>query len=107
MAVRSSDGKRLWQTLVPTSGGQRRDRYATAFLVKHGNRFVLLSETGDLILANLSPEGYEEISRAHLLDPTNQTFGRPVVWSHPALANRSIYARNDRELICASLADPR
>ncbi len=107
MAVRSSDGKRLWQTLVPTSGGQRRDRYATAFLVKHGNRFVLLSETGDLILANLSPEGYEEISRAHLLDPTNQTFGRPVVWSHPAFASRCVYARNDKELVCVSLEKAR
>ena len=103
-AVRSSDGKRLWETLVPTSGGQRRDRYGTAFLVKHGNRFILLSETGDLILAKLSPEKYEEISRFHLLDATNQTFGRPVVWSHPALANRCVYARNDKEVVCVNLA---
>src|SRR5439155_948460 len=27
-----------------------------------------------------------------------------VNWSHPAYANRHIYARNDDEIICASLA---
>jgi hypothetical protein len=27
-----------------------------------------------------------------------------VLWSHPAYANRSIYARNDKEIICALLA---
>ena len=28
------------------------------------------------------PIGYDEISRAHILEPTNQMAGRPVVWSH-------------------------
>ena len=27
-----------------------------------------------------------------------------VAWSHPAYANKHIYARNDEEIICASLA---
>jgi hypothetical protein len=40
----------------------------------------------------------------HLLEPTNKAAGRSVVWSHPAFANRSIYARNDKEIICYSLA---
>ena len=62
------------------------------------------NEKGDLIIANLNPRGYEEISRAHLLEPTNTAAGRDVVWSHPAFANRHIYARNDKEIICADLA---
>ena len=104
MAVRLSDGKRLWQTLEPTSGGDRRDRYGTAFLVKHENQFFLFSETGDLSIARLSPERYEELGRFHVLEPTNQTFGRPVVWSQPAFANRCMFARNDTELVCVDLA---
>jgi len=32
--------------------------------------------------------------------------GRQVVWSHPAFANQCIYARNDNELVCVSLAGP-
>ena len=27
-----------------------------------------------------------------------------MVWSHPAFANKRIYARNDKEIICLSLA---
>ena len=104
MCVRLDDGQRLWQTLKPTTGGKRRDRYGTAFLVKHEDRFFLFNEKGDLILARLSPQGYEEISRFHVLEPTNRTFGRSVVWSHPAFADQCVFARNDEELVCVSLA---
>jgi len=30
--------------------------------------------------------------------------GRDVTWCVPAFANRCVYVRNDKELICASLA---
>ena len=69
-----------------------------------GGRFFLPNEQGDLILARLTPTGYQELSRTKLLEPTNRDPGRRVVWSHPAFANRCIYARNDREILCASLA---
>lgn len=103
-AVRLEDGERLWETFAPTTNGNRRAGHGTAFLVKNADRYFLFSETGDLIIARLTAEKYEEVSRAHLLDPTNEAFGRAVLWTHPAFANRSIYARNDQELICVSLA---
>jgi outer membrane protein assembly factor BamB len=106
MGVRLRDGERLWQTMEPTTGGERRARYGTAFLVRQADRSFLFSETGDLILARLSPEGYEELDRCHILEPTSQTFGRPVVWSHPAFAERSMFARNDEEIVCVDLAVP-
>lgn len=99
------DGERLWETLQPTSGGERRASHGTAFIVKQADRFFLFSETGDLILANLSPEGYKELGRFRVLEPTNESFGRPVVWSHPAFANKCVYARNDKEIVCVSLAE--
>ena len=52
----------------------------------------------------MTPAGYTEISRCHLLEPTNTAAGRDVVWSHPAFANRHIYARNDKDILCADLA---
>lgn len=104
IGVRLEDGQRLWQTFEATTGGTRRQPYGTAFLVKHEGRFFLFSETGDLILARLSPQGYEEISRFHVLKPTSHSFGRPVVWSHPAFAQRCLFARNDEELVCVDLA---
>ena len=39
-----------------------------------------------------------------LIAPTNRVRNRVVVWSHPAFAYRHIFARNDREILCASLA---
>lgn len=95
-------GERLWETFAPTSG--KSERWGSCFVVQNGDRFLLFSEKGDLILARLSPAGYEEISRTHLLDPVNTDPGRPVVWSHPAFANRSVYVRNDRELVCVDLS---
>jgi hypothetical protein len=97
-------GKRLWETLAATTGA-REQEYATAFLVKHQDRYFLFNEKGDLILARLEPEGYTELGRFHLLEPTNEAFGREVVWSHPAFAHRSVYARNDKQLVCVSLAE--
>ena len=95
-------GDRLWSTFEATSKVSA--RWGTAFLVKHENRFFLFNEQGDLIIARLTPEKYEEISRAHLLDPTGPSQRREVVWSHPAFANRNVYARNDREIVSVSLA---
>ncbi|MEZ6067663.1 MAG: PQQ-binding-like beta-propeller repeat protein [Planctomycetaceae bacterium] len=105
VAARLSNGERLWESKDPTIGkDERRGSHGTAYLVKHGEWHFIFSETGDLILAKLSAEKYEELGRFHLLDPTNECFGRPVVWSHPAFADRHVFARNDRELVCVSIA---
>ena len=34
--------------------------------------------------AKISPSGFEEVSRARILEPTSVARGRDVVWSHPA-----------------------
>ena len=100
-------GDRVFITDYVTEGeitGDRRANSGTAFMVKNGARYFLFSESGDLIIARLTPEGYDEISRAHVLEPTGHAFGRAVVWSHPAFASQCMFARNDKELICVSLA---
>lgn len=106
-AVDLPTGKRLWETLQPTTGTRRPASHGTAFLVRNDGRYFLFSETGDLVLANLTREGYEELGRFHMLEPTGEAFGRSVVWSHPAFANRCVFARNDKELVCVSLAAER
>jgi outer membrane protein assembly factor BamB len=103
--LKADTGERIWETFQATTSGQP-VRWANAFLVKQGSRFFLFNEKGDLIIARLTPKGHEELSRAHLLEPTGSAAGRSVLWSHPAFANRSCYARNDKEIICVSLAMP-
>jgi hypothetical protein len=108
LGVRLDTGERVWKTFRPVAGvdESRGVNSGTAFLVKNGDRFFLASETGHLIIARLSPRGYEEISRWKMLEPTGVAIGRPerVLWSHPAFANKCVYARNDEKLICVSLA---
>jgi outer membrane protein assembly factor BamB len=102
--LKTATGERVWETFAATTG-DKEVRWANAFLIKNGDRYFLHNEKGDLIIARLTPKGYEEISRAKLVEPTNTAAGRDVVWSHPAFANRCVYARNDKELVCASLAE--
>jgi outer membrane protein assembly factor BamB len=113
-AVDLASGKRLWETPDATLGGTRRGKHGTAFLVRHEpagapraapSRTWIFSETGDLILADLGRDAYRERGRMHLLAATNECFGREVVWSHPAFAGRCVFARNDEELVCVSLAE--
>jgi outer membrane protein assembly factor BamB len=104
--LKAGTGERVWESFAATTGGQP-VRWANTFLVKHGDRFFLFNEKGDLIIAKLTPQGYEEVSRAHLLEPTGTAAGRAVLWSHPAFANRCLFARNDQEIICVSLAGAR
>jgi hypothetical protein len=84
------------ETLKATTPDGKEMRWANAFLVKNANRFFPLQRKRRLDHRETQSKGYEEISRAHLLEPTNPVSGRDVVWSHPAFANRSLYARNDR-----------
>lgn len=107
-AINMATGERLWQVRRPTLGkeGRTSARHGTVFPVRQGNtdRFWLASETGDLILARLTPDAYEELGRKPLLEPTGDAFGRPVWWSHPAFAERAIFARNDKEILRVNLA---
>jgi hypothetical protein len=105
-AMKIATGERLWESWLPVTGKSRSGQVycGTAFVVKNGDRFFLFNEKGELLIARLSPKGYEEVSRSKLLEPTGFYGSRDVVWSHPAFANRCVYARNDKELVCASLA---
>jgi hypothetical protein len=110
-------GKPVWETMKAVRGkltpakvaaeDQPADseRWANAFIMPHADRFFLFNEQGDLIIARLSPKGYEELDRTHLIDPTNTMVRtRKVVWMHPAFAARCIFVRNDSEVVCYSLA---
>ncbi len=103
--LKASTGERVWETQNATV---EKARNVSAFLVRHLSRTVIFNDRGELIFAHLSPEGYEELSRAKLIEPTSKPGARrelgAVVWAHPAFANRHVVARNDREVVRVSLA---
>lgn len=103
IAMEFPSGKRLW-----SSGGPLAEKplpSGTAFLVKNGNRFFSFTDQGDLVICSLSREGYKEIDRAKaIVAMTTTGFSRPVVWSMPAFADRKMFVRNDKEILCVDLA---
>jgi hypothetical protein len=100
--LRLTTGERVWEdrAAVPPNC------WATIHLVRHGERTWLFNERGELIIARLTPEGFQEISRAKLIEPTTDQLPRRdgVTWSHPAFAYRHVFARNDKALVCADLS---
>jgi outer membrane protein assembly factor BamB len=98
-----AQGDRVWEdlTAVPKA------RWSTIHFVKHGEHTWMFNERGELIIAKLSPQGFEEISRTKILSPTtaqlNQRGG--VCWTHPGFAERCVFARNDEEMVCVSVAE--
>jgi outer membrane protein assembly factor BamB len=98
-------GDRVWESdkAVP------RERWATIHFVKHDDDVWMFNEKGELIISRLSPEGFKEISRAKLIKPTTPQLPSRrggVCWAHPAFADRRVFARNDEEIVCASVAVP-
>jgi outer membrane protein assembly factor BamB len=96
----AKSGDRVWEdlTAVPKA------RWATIHMVRHGEQMWMFNERGELVIGTLSPQGFHEISRAKLIEPTKDQLEKGVCWSHPAFAYKHVFARNDRELVCASLA---
>ncbi len=98
----AATGRRIWEEQTATP----RARWSNIHMVWQGDRVWMFNERGELVIGRLSPAGFQEISRAKLIEPTtaqlNQRGG--VCWSHPAFANRHVYARNDKQLVCASVA---
>ena len=100
VCLEAGTGKQVWQTNTVTD----LKNGSSIHLTPCGEAVFLFTNRGDLIRAQLTPQGYREISRAHLLEPTSPFGDRKCAWTPPAYANRHVFARNDEELVCASLA---
>ncbi len=92
-------GDRVWESLAAV----KKDRWANIHFIQHGENTWMFNEHGELIITRLTPEGYEEISRTKIIEPTREQLPRGVTWSHPAFANRHVFIRNDQELRCVDL----
>jgi hypothetical protein len=78
------EGKELWNVRGLGNG---------AFIVADG-RLILITEEGDLVIAEGAAQGYRELSRAKVLEGA-------VCWTMPVLANGRIYCRNHAgDLVC-------
>ncbi|MCU0703696.1 MAG: PQQ-like beta-propeller repeat protein [Fimbriiglobus sp.] len=101
-AVELPSGKRVWESTDVIGYAKGSD---TAFIIKNGDRFFFFTETGDLVIGKLDKAGFTELDRAKgLIELTQTAFGRKVVWCQPAFADKKMFVRNDKELVCFDLA---
>ncbi len=100
VCLEEATGREVWQTNVVTHLA----RGACVHVTPIGASQYLFTDQGDWIHADLSPAGYRELGRVHLIDPTSPLFQEKFVWAAPAFANRNLYVRNDEELRCFSLS---
>lgn len=99
----AATGERVWEDLraVPKA------RWATIHMVRQADRVWMFNERGELLITQLSPKGLTILDRCKLIEPTRDQLGQRggVCWSHPAFAEKSVFARNDKQLVRASLAN--
>jgi len=99
----AATGAVVWETSQPN---EPKSAASLHLFPNGGDTFFLFNDQGELILGELSPEGYRETGRSKLLEPTSPFSGLRT-WVPPAFADRCVFARNDREIVCVSLAaDP-
>jgi hypothetical protein len=99
----SASGEEKWVSYAPIQG--KKVDCGAVFVIPQGGRYVMFNDQGELILAKLTPEGYQQQDRAKILEPDGLARGRNIVWSHPAFAQQCVFARNDEEMVCVSLAE--
>ena len=75
-AVELSTGKVQWSM----------DRFHAGTVTLAAGKLLILRETGELILADASPQAFRPLARAQILPPTLR--------AHPALADGFLYVRN-------------
>jgi outer membrane protein assembly factor BamB len=99
VCVEAATGRQIWETdkVTDLKSG------ASIHVTPVGDTVYLFTDRGDLVHAELTPQGYKEFGRARLIEPTYPFGGRNVVWPPPAYSNRHVFVRSDKELVCASL----
>jgi outer membrane protein assembly factor BamB len=100
VCLEAGTGREVWQTNVVTNLRPG----ACVHLIPNGSGVFLYTDQGDLVRGQLTPVGYREFGRVHLIEPTSPLFTNKFAWAAPAFANRNIFVRNDCELRCYSLA---
>jgi outer membrane protein assembly factor BamB len=103
VCLEAATGKEIWSTNVVTA----QKNGASINITPQGDGYFLFTDEGNLIRAQLSPTGYREMGRVHLIDPTWPFDGRKFVYAPPAFADRHVFARSEEEIVCASLAAER
>ena len=85
--IDAATGKRKWQEA----------RFGKGNLIAADGKLFITTMKGELVVARATPERYDELGRATVLDSTRQA---------PALSNGRLFLRDDKEIICLDVRKP-
>jgi outer membrane protein assembly factor BamB len=83
--VNLADGAQRW----------KEGRYGHGQGLRVGDRYLLMAESGELVLLNPTPEAPNELARFRVFSSKT--------WNPPALAGDLLLVRNDQEAVCLRL----
>ena len=86
--IEAKSGKPVWQ----------KSRFGKGNLVYADGKFWLTTIEGELVIAKADTDGFQELSRATLVEKNRQTL---------SIANGCGYLRDDSEVVCIELATPK
>jgi outer membrane protein assembly factor BamB len=79
--IDAKSGKRAWQE----------PRFGKGNMIYADGKLFMSTMKGEVVIAQASPDGYEELGRKVVMDTTRQA---------PALANGLLYLRDGKQIIC-------
>lgn len=82
-------GKVLWETGRP----------GHATVIAADGKLVLFNDTGELLLARISPDGYQELARTEI-------FSGEICWTAPSLHRGRLYLRSPSKAACVYIGRP-
>ena len=88
-----------WFRCIDAASGELKweEKGFSGNLIRAGGVCLILTTTGDLILADVSAKGFKELGRASVL--------KGKCWTMPALAGGRVYCRNaDGDLVCVDVS---
>jgi len=89
--VKLDDGKEQWQD---------RSLGKESLVMSADGRLIIMSERGELVIAQADPQKFDASARAQVLPRTK-------CWTSPVLANGRIYARNaNGDIVCVDVKKP-
>lgn len=88
--VELATGKSVWKH-------RRTPSFGHGQLMLVGDRLLILTEWGEVVLADASPEGYQERAALQVFDESE------ITWNNPAMAGPYLLIRNSVEAACLRL----
>jgi len=79
--IKAATGERVWQER----------RFGKGNMIAAEGKLLMTTFAGEFVLARATPDSYEELGRAKVLESTRQA---------PALANGLLYLRDNNDILC-------